>query len=236
MENQNQTRIIRIPLGKANAYFVISGRQVLLIDTGEKRKEKKILQALASLGFSPGDIRLIILTHTHYDHCGSVRTLKEMTGAKIVVHQSEAICLKAGYGGFPKGTTRLTKAISWMGSRIGKRMGGYAPVSPDITISERVGLEEYGTDGYILPTPGHTSGSVSVIVSNRHALVGDTLFNVFRKSLFPPFADDQEELVRSWEKLFDTGCETFYPGHGKPFERDRFRQSREAEKLFGIGR
>jgi glyoxylase-like metal-dependent hydrolase (beta-lactamase superfamily II) len=114
-------------------------------------------------------------------------------------------------------------------------MGGYAPVSPDITISERFGLEEYAADGYILPTPGHTSGSVSVIVSNRHALVGDTLFNVFKKNLFPPFADDQEELVRSWEKLLDTGCDTFYPGHGKPFKIDRLRQSLEArEKAKGI--
>lgn len=119
MENQNQTQIVRIPLGKANAYFVVSGRQVLLVDTGEKRKEKGILRSLKTLGFSPGDMRLIILTHTHYDHCGSLKSLKEMTGAKIAVHESEASCLREGYGGFPKGTTRVTKAISWIGGRIG---------------------------------------------------------------------------------------------------------------------
>jgi hydroxyacylglutathione hydrolase len=176
------------------------------------------------------DIRLIILTHTHYDHCGSLKALKDMTGAKIVVHHNEATCLREGYGGFPKGTTRLTKAISFIGRTMGKRMGGYAPVSPDITISERFGLEEYHTDGYILPTPGHTAGSMSVIILDRYAIVGDTLFNAFRKSVFPPFADDREELLRSSRKLYDTGCTYFYPGHGNPFGRDKLRRSLETGK------
>jgi hydroxyacylglutathione hydrolase len=230
MEIGNQAPIVRVPLGRANAYFVVSERQALLIDTGIRKNERKIVRALENLGLSPSNIRLIILTHTHYDHCGSLKALKDMTGARIVVHQNEATCLREGHGGFPKGTTVLTKAISLIGSTIGKRLGGYDPVSPDITISERFGLEEYGIDGYILPTPGHTLGSISVIILDRHAIVGDTLFNVFRKSVFPPFADDQEELSRSWRKLYDTGCTYFYPGHGNPFGRDKFKQSLETRK------
>jgi hydroxyacylglutathione hydrolase len=179
---------------------------------------------------SPSDIRLIILTHTHYDHCGSLKGLKDMTGASIVVHRNEETCLREGYGGFPQGTTPLTRAISWIGRTIGKRVGGYAPVSPDITISERFELEEYGTDGYLLPTPGHTSGSMSVIVLNRYAIVGDTLFNVFKKGVSPPFVDDRDELFRSWGKLYDTDCKYFYPGHGEPFGIDKFKLSLEAEK------
>ena len=227
MEIGNQAQIVRVPLGRANAYFVISEGQVLLIDTGIRKNEQKIVQALRNLGLSPSNIRLIILSHTHYDHCGSLKALKDMTGARIVVHHNEATCLREGYGGFPKGTTRLTKIISLIGRTIGKRIGGYDPVSPDITISERFGLEEYGTDGYILPTPGHTLGSISVIILDSHAIVGDTLFNVFRKGVFPPFADDQEELLRSWRALCNTGCKYFYPGHGNPFGRDKLMASLE---------
>jgi hydroxyacylglutathione hydrolase len=230
MEIGNQTQIVRVPLGRANAYFVISEGQALLIDTGTRRNEHKIVHALGNLGLSPTDIRLIILTHTHYDHCGSLKALKDMTGARTVVHNNEATCLKEGYGGFPEGTTRLTKVVSFIGRSIGRRLGGYDPVSPDVTVSERFGLEEYGVDGYILPTPGHTSGSISVIILNRHAIVGDTLFNVFRKGVFPPFADDREELLRSWRKLYDTGCLYFYPGHGNPFGIDKFRRNMEKGK------
>jgi hydroxyacylglutathione hydrolase len=230
MENRNQSQIVRVPLGRANAYLVVSNRQALLIDTGEKNNQRKIVRALENLGLSQSDLRLIIVTHTHYDHCGSLKALKEMTGARIAVHHHEATCLREGFGGFPKGTTRLTSAISLIGRTVGKRIGGYEPVSPDIVVSERFELEEYGVEGYILPTPGHTSGSISVIVSNRHAIVGDTLFNIFRKTVFPPFADDQEKLLTSWEKLCDTGCRAFYPGHGKPFGIEKLRQSLLTEK------
>jgi hydroxyacylglutathione hydrolase len=225
VEIKNQAQIVRVPLGRANAYFVISGQQALLIDTGIRGNERKIVQALENLSLSPSNIRLIILTHTHYDHCGSLKALKDTTEARVVVHHKEATCLKQGYGGFPKGTTWLTKAISLIGRSIGKRIGGYGSVSPDITISGRFELDEYATYGYILPTPGHTLGSISVIILDSHAIVGDTLFNVFRKGVFPPFADDQEELLRSWRALCDTGCKYFYPGHGNPFERDKLMAS-----------
>ncbi len=79
MEIRDQSQIVRVPLGRPNAYIVISERQAILIDTGTKRNEQKIVQALRSLGLSPSDIRLIIFTHTHYDHCGSLKALKGMT-------------------------------------------------------------------------------------------------------------------------------------------------------------
>jgi hydroxyacylglutathione hydrolase len=230
MEIVSQDQIVRVRLGKANAYLVVTGRQAILIDTGTRKNEMKIVRALENLGLSPSDIRLIILTHTHYDHSGSLKALKDMTGAMIVVHRNEAACLREGYGGFPKGTTALTKAISLAGRTLGKRLGSYDPVSPDITVSERFGLEGYGVEGYILPTPGHTPGSISVIIPDQHAIVGDTLFNVFRKSVSPPFADDQEELLRSWQKLYDTGCTHFYPGHGNPFGREKLQRSLETGK------
>lgn len=230
MEKQNQSRIVRIPLGRANAYFVIGEGKVLLIDTGEKGNAGKILRALENLGLSRLDLSLIILTHTHYDHCGSLKTLKDMTGAKVLVHSHEAMCLKYGYGGIPRGTNRLTKVVSLIGRTIGKRMGRYEPVSPDFVISGVFGLEEHGVDGHVLPTPGHTPGSISIIIRNKDAVVGDTLFNIFRKGVFPPFADDQQELLRSWLKLCDTGCEFFYPGHGTRVGIDRLRQSLRLEK------
>jgi hydroxyacylglutathione hydrolase len=227
VEIKNQAQIVRVPLGRANAYFVISGQQALLIDTGIRGNERKIVQALENLSLSPSNIRLIILTHTHYDHCGSLKALKDMTGARIVVHHKEAACLREGYGGFPKGTTWLTRGISLIGRSIGKRIGGYESVSPDITISGRFDLDEYITPAYILPTPGHTLGSISIIILDSHAIVGDTLFNVFRKGVFPPFADDHEELLRSWRALCDTGCRYFYPGHGNPFGIDKLMESLE---------
>ena len=34
-------------------------------------------------------------------------------------------------------------------------------------------------------------------------------------SVYPPFADDPEIMIKSWANLLQTGCSSFLPGHGK---------------------
>jgi hydroxyacylglutathione hydrolase len=230
MQATEKNQIVRIRMGTSNAYLVAHKGHAILIDAGMKKKEKKIIVALQRINISPADVQLIILTHAHYDHCGSLKALKDITKAKIIVHKAEAECLKEGYCDLPKGTMWFSKALAAIGRTLAKKMGEYDAVDPDITISERFGLHEYGINGYILPTPGHTAGSISVIIDEKHAIVGDTLFHIVKHSVFPPYADDQKALLSSWEKLLALGCEYFYPGHGKPFTRAKFEKTYEKKK------
>ena len=225
MAGKNTNRIIPIPMMSSNAYVVTNGKRSILIDAGMKKKGKKIVAALMRAQIAPESIKLIILTHTHYDHCGSLKALQEITKAKVLVHKAEAACLKKGYTEFPKGTMWFSKIMSAIGRTLGKRLGKYAPIVPDITIAKKYDLRAYGIDGYVLPTPGHSAGSLSVIIEKKHAIVGDTLFDIFTKSVFPAYANDQEELLKSWKKLLEIGCEYFYPGHGKPFTRERLEKT-----------
>jgi len=225
MEKRNQHRILTIRMMASNAYVVANGRKAILIDCGMKKKEKKILAALERMKIAPQDIQLIILTHTHYDHAGSVKTLQQITGAKVLVHKAEAACLEQGYCAFPKGTMWFPKIMSAIGRALNKWVGRYASVAPDIAISKRFDLQPFGIDGYVLPTPGHTAGSLSVVIEENHAIVGDTLFNIFKHSVYPPYANDQAVLLKSWKKLLESGCKYFYPGHGKPFTRERLQKT-----------
>jgi len=215
--------IVPIRTGNANAYLIVNGSQTLLIDTGPRNQERKILAALHDLRLPPESLRLIVLTHTHFDHCGSLRALQNMTRAKVLVHEAEAACLRQGYCEFPQGTLWFSKIIVALGRLVARSLATYPPVTPDIVIWDSFALSDYGIDGYILPTPGHTAGSLSVIIHNTQALVGDTLFHIAPNSVFPPFANDQPELFRSWQKLLDTGCKTFYPEHGTPSEQQLFQ-------------
>jgi glyoxylase-like metal-dependent hydrolase (beta-lactamase superfamily II) len=227
MKQIDKTHIVRIPMGTSNAYLVANKGHAILIDAGMKKKEQKLLAALRQIKISPNDIKLIILTHVHYDHCGSLKALQEITKAQILVHKAEATCLTQGYCEVPQGTMWFSKALSFIGRTLAKKLVEYDPVAPDITIAERFDLHEYGIDGYILPTPGHTEGSISVVIEDKHAIVGDTLFHIVKHSVFPPYANDQEALLRSWKQLLKTGCEYFYPGHGKPFTREKFIKTYE---------
>jgi hydroxyacylglutathione hydrolase len=230
IKESGKNQIFRIPMGTSNAYLVANKGHAILIDAGMKKKEHKVIVALRRMNISPHDIKLIILTHAHYDHCGSLKALKDITKARILVHEAEAECLKQGYCEVPQGTMWFSKALAVIGRTLAKKLVEYAPVSPDITISERFDLQAYGIDGYILPTPGHTVGSISVVIEERHAIVGDALFNVVRHTVFPPYANDLKELLESWKQLLETGCEYFYPGHGKPFTRAKFEKTYEKKR------
>jgi glyoxylase-like metal-dependent hydrolase (beta-lactamase superfamily II) len=63
-------------------------------------------------------------------------------------------------------------------------------------------------------TPGHTRGSLSIVVDDEIALVGDTMFGVFKGSVFPPYAENAGVMIQSWGKLLDTSCRLFIPSHG----------------------
>jgi hydroxyacylglutathione hydrolase len=55
---------------------------------------------------------------------------------------------------------------------------------------------------------------MSIVVDNEVALVGDTMFGVLKWSVFPPYANDVKQMVKSWGLLLDTNCPVFIPSHG----------------------
>jgi glyoxylase-like metal-dependent hydrolase (beta-lactamase superfamily II) len=179
---------------------------------------------MQSRGFSTGDLKAIFLTHAHFDHAGSVAEMQRQTGAKIILHQSEAAYLKNGFTRIPKGTTPLFKFISNMGrkgrnGRIEKFIGAYEPAEPDILFNDSLSLESLGFDAEIIHSPGHTVGS-STLITGDTALVGDAMFNL-NGNYYPGFANDEETLAKTWKKLIDLNVRWYYPSHGKRIEKGK---------------
>ena len=227
----NENRIVGIQMGHSNAYLVVNGEHSALVDAGVSGKLDKITDTLESQNLTPEDVNLIIMTHTHYDHCGTLAELKELTGAQIMVQSEEAANLREGFTPLPRGTRWYSKAIVFLGDRLlPSSAGSFDPVESDIVVEGSCDLNQYDLPGKAMHTPGHTAGSLSILVDGEHALVGDTMFHIFKNSAMPPFANDVPELLGSWERLLETGCERFYPGHGSPFSRDLLEQSLEKEK------
>jgi glyoxylase-like metal-dependent hydrolase (beta-lactamase superfamily II) len=89
-------------------------------------------------------------------------------------------------------------------------------------------LSDYGIPGRVLHTPGHSSGSVSVLLDTGEAFVGDLAMNRFPLRLspgLPIFAEDQAAVMESWRSLLDQGATTVYPAHGKPFPAEVIRKA-----------
>jgi glyoxylase-like metal-dependent hydrolase (beta-lactamase superfamily II) len=81
--------VYRIPAKHANTYLVEADNGLVLVDTGMPGSEKRILKAVASLGRKASDVKLILLTHRHWDHIGSAAALKKNTSGTLVSHAFE---------------------------------------------------------------------------------------------------------------------------------------------------
>jgi glyoxylase-like metal-dependent hydrolase (beta-lactamase superfamily II) len=214
--------IIPVQLGIVNAY-IVKQDGVILVDTGIPGSENAILSAMEKAGIRKQDIRLIVLTHGHGDHAGSAARLREITGAGIAIHSGDAGMLRTGTQGSlsPTGLVgRIAKAfIGWVNRET------YPSADPDVVLNGSFDLAPYGVDGTIIPTPGHTAGSVSVVLSGGDVLAGDLIFPQIPsgKPGLPFWAENPAEVPASVSMLLSFTPRRFLPGHGGPFPADAVR-------------
>ena len=212
-----------IPLGFDNAY-IVKDQGTIMIDSGEPKKSKAFIKGLEAVSIKPEEIKLVVLTHGHWDHIGSAAEIKEITGAKIVMHQNEKHWLEESLKPMPPSVTAwgsvISKLVTW----------GIIPfkhiraTKVDIVLKDKeFSLNDYGIEGKVIHTPGHSSGSVSILLDTGQAFVGDLAVNKFPLRLtpgLPIFAEDWNKLIESWQKLLDLGVKIVYPAHGDPFSVD----------------
>ncbi len=213
------THIYPIPLGFDHCYL-IQDKGTIMVDGGAPKKAKEFTKAIEKIGINIHDIKLIILTHGHWDHIGSAKEIKKLTGAKIALHHLEKEWLEKSLKPMPPGVT------IW-GHTLGKIITLLLPLisipgtNVEVVIGdEGISLDEYGIPGKVIYTPGHSSGSVSILLKTGEAFVGDMAMNKFPLRFspgLPIFAEDPVKLNESWKSLLDQGAKMIYPAHGKPF-------------------
>jgi hydroxyacylglutathione hydrolase len=216
------SQVVPINLGMVNAYLIKS-RKPILVDSGLHGSSDKILKRISSEGINPKDVSLIIITHAHSDHTGSLKELEEATGAKVAAGKRDSDYLAHGMNFPVYSRNPLFKIVSWFLPRINVDGG----VTPDIIIDSETELGEYGVQGKIIPTPGHTQGSLSVVLDSGEAIVGDLVSGGFfrkKKLQYPHFIHNQRILEESIKKIIDHNPRIIYTGHGGPFDIEGVRK------------
>lgn len=204
--------VIQILSGRCNVFLLSNERKNILIDTSVKRLRKKLEKRLDLLGIK--SIDYLILTHSHFDHAANAQWIKQRFNSKIIIQSEEEKYLLTGENIIPKGTTFLTRPlINILGKRL-FHLFKYEPCKPDIVVDSHYDLNAFVENLYLLHSPGHTIGSMSVIVDDEIAFVGDTMFGLLEWSVFPPYANDIEMMIKSWGQLLETNCSEFIPSHG----------------------
>src|SRR5436190_22770919 len=219
-------------IGPVNVYLIAED-PITIIDTGPKTEEAvaTLRDGLKGAGFAVADIRRIVLTHAHEDHCGLARSLRdEAKDAQVFVHGWET-GHRAGRLEHEENLRLLTQAgvpaeeIGMM-RRLYESVRSYADSLEDDHCSElNDGDElEFATGVLrVVHTPGHTPGSCSFVrEADRTVIAGDCVLKRITPNpvLSPDPLDPSKrfpslaEYLVSLARLRSFAPTLVYGGHG----------------------
>ncbi|MEU6064807.1 MBL fold metallo-hydrolase [Streptomyces sp. NPDC047082] len=233
----SRTKVVPIPvMGRhgINAYLLL-GRRPVIVDAGTPGSGRRIYEQVAGHGVDPTDVSLIIITHGHIDHFGSAAELHRLTGAPVAGHIADL-------GPYRNGRVREPYLPTGPMGRLMARNRNLhiqaEPFEPDVLVRGETDLKDFGIAARIMPTPGHTAGSISVLTDQGDLVAGDLIANSFMglipgRPANPPFHDDPLHNLASLRKMLALNPTRLHVGHGTPLEPDRVRRwaSREHERL-----
>jgi glyoxylase-like metal-dependent hydrolase (beta-lactamase superfamily II) len=218
------TSIHIIKLKISNCYLVESTKK-MLVDTGSPGEGKKIIRELRKLGVELSDLSLILHTHGHSDHCGSTAELIKYHKIPTAIHSGDQKMIETGKNGLIKTRGLFAKIIKPFVD------ASYTPFKADVLLDSYSDLSEFGINGTIHSTKGHSKGSISIEFDNKESIIGDLLMGGYLGgALFPHlpdyhyFIDDLDEVHRSIRKLLEFQSDKFYVGHGGPLTKARIEE------------
>lgn len=216
---------VQMRAGGVNAFLLRGGRGNVLVDAGNPGQAERILAQLARLGVTPEDVRLILITHGHVDHFGSAAALRRRTGAPVAIHLLDAPALRQGIH-HPESLRPTSRLVALLQRLPLQATAGRAEgLEPDLTFDQEWRLDEYGVAARVLLAPGHTPGSVAVLLDSGEAVVGDMLTGFLRRPGPPIVAWDLERNRESLRRLLALSPHTLYVGHGGPLRPSKLHLS-----------
>jgi glyoxylase-like metal-dependent hydrolase (beta-lactamase superfamily II) len=226
-------KVVPIPvMGRhnINAYLLL-GRRPVIVDAGTPGSGRKIHDRITALGVDPADVSLIVITHGHIDHFGSAAELRRLTGAPVAGHIADLGPYRSGRARDPYLPTGPMGRVMARSRKLHTRV---EPVEPDVLIRGETGLEDFGLAARIMPTPGHTAGSVSVLTDDGDLVAGDLIAGSFMglipaRPANPPFHDDPRQNLASLREMLALNPTSLHVGHGTALDPGRVRRWAEKE-------
>lgn len=185
--------IVNVGYRSTNFWVISAGTSRLLVDLGYPNTMGTMRANLDRMGVPLAEIRYGLATHYHYDHAGLAQEFKR-AGVPLLVLEPQIA------------------AIPLMKNSM-KPTDHYVDVTmhDNVTISfadSRKTLERIGIAGEIVPTPGHSNDSVSLVLDDGSAFTGDlTLSSMAAEA-------DAAIVTASWRLLRGRGARRIHPGHG----------------------
>jgi metallo-beta-lactamase class B len=121
----------------------------ILIDTGTHKMAAVVFPNMVTLGFSPADIKILMLSHAHYDHMETMETIRRLTGATVAALEAEVPSLVTGHD--------LGINETW----------GHEPVEVGRILQSGDDVRLGGSSVKVIWTPGHTRGTATYVIDTE---------------------------------------------------------------------
>lgn len=185
--------IVNVGFRSTNYWVISIGTSRMLVDLGYPGTLGIMQANLKRMGVPLKEIRYALTTHYHIDHAGLAQELKQL-GVPLLVLETQV--------------EWIPKMKRWT-----KPQDNYTDISLDgnVTISfdeSRERLKQIGLAGEILPTPGHSDDSVSLLLDDGSVFTGDLTPFIYADG------DYATAVKASWHLLKEHGATRVYPGHG----------------------
>ena len=203
------SQIHQIKCGNGNCYIIENGTDGILVDTGKREFLDKVLEACRAY-----HVRLLVLTHAHFDHAENAAQIANTLGIPIGMHEADQNLITSNMNQELSAVTVLGKLVLAASLREFS-VRAMPAFKPDVLLRDGDSLSDYGVDARIIALPGHTEGSIGIDVDGKSLIVGDALMNMFYPTVSMLF-HNRDEMLESAEKISNTGNRTIYFGHGKP--------------------
>ena len=192
-------------------FLITTPQGHILIDAGFEETVPQIKANVAKLGFKMEDIKILLVNHAHYDHCGGLAEVKKLTGARLLASPADATVLEDGgasdfrFGG--------DKNFSFSAVKVDERLkDGQEIRLGNVTLKTHF-------------TPGHTKGATTWTTDakengKKHKVVfassATTLDYTFvDNSKYPQIADD---FTRTYATFKSIKADVFLASHGQFFD------------------
>ena len=202
-----------------NCYIIETEDDIFLVDTCEPGNLWRILRKIKKIGKK---LRLIFITHAHFDHYGNAKKLRDNTGALIAVHKLDAELISKG-----KSSVKYVRG----GGRIGKLLlplqnliYNTPETKPDIIVKEGYNLKKFGLDAVILHMPGHTAGHSALLLESKYIFVSDIILIQPFLKIQDYYSNDWSQLIDSFNRLKSIKPEIIFHGYGRPIKQHELKK------------
>jgi len=192
-------------------YLITTPQGHILINTGLEDSAPMIKNHVEALGFKFTDIKILLMTHAHYDHAGAMAAVKKMTGAKLMIEEGDAPVMADG------GNSDFI---------FGGKGALFDPVEADKLLHDKDVVQLGDAQVTVLHCPGHTKGACSfmltvkdekrsyrVLIANMPSILSET-----RLSGMPTYPNVGKDYAYTLKTLKDQKFDIWLASHASQFD------------------